>query len=122
MTTHKQKTRVYYSSVVPGARQESHTGKDTALLYFFKNKAFQKTVKQKSYAEALKFGKFQPVKVNVSASQCQEKQCVNVVKQKAKTGTSATPVSPVNVTKRFTKINKRECQKPITLHNRFNAF
>ena len=50
-----------------------------------------------------------------------KKKCVNIVQKSVKTGTFERPVTPVNVTRRFTKINKREYQKPITLHNRFKV-
>ena len=64
MVNQKHETKVYYSSVIPIARQDIDL--DTAFFYFSKNRAYQNTVKQKSYADVLKFGKIIPVNVKPS--------------------------------------------------------
>ena len=113
---------MYYSSVVSKARQESNMDKDTALLYFFKTKSYQKTIPNKSYADVLKFGKTIPVNVKSNASQFKENKCSDAVKECVKITTTETPVNQVNATTCFNTIYKREYQKPITLHNWFEAF
>ena len=63
MTTQRQKTKVYYSSVVSKARQHSNIDKNMAIRYFTRQKAYQTISANKSYADALKFGKESSAKV-----------------------------------------------------------
>ena len=121
MVTQKHKTRVYYSSVVPRARQHIDLNKDTALLHFSKNKAYQNTVTQNSYAEVLRFGRTIPVTVKPSTAQLEKQKCSNCLSTLVQSKLPEAPVHLVNATESFTKIYKQEYQKPLMLHNRFDV-
>ena len=121
MITHTQKSRVYYSSVVPKAKQECNTSKGTAWCYFLKANSYQKVRANKSYADALKSEKKVLVNVKNSVSHCQQNNTSNSVKANVKIHTVKIPVNRVNATTRFTRIYKPQNQKPITLHNRFDV-
>ena len=66
MTTQRQKTKVDYSSVVSKARQHSNIDKNMAIRYFTRQKAYQTISVNKSYADALKFGKDSSAKVKAN--------------------------------------------------------
>ena len=69
MITQRQKTKVYYSSVVSKARQHSNIDKNTAIRYFTRQKAYQTISANKSYADALKFGEDSSAKVKANPQQ-----------------------------------------------------
>ena len=62
MITHIHKSRVYYSSVIPEARQACNTSKDIACHYFYRDRCYQTTKPNKSYADALKLNNQVPTK------------------------------------------------------------
>ena len=80
MISQRQNTRVYYSLVVSKARQQSNIDKHTAFRYFSRYKAYQKTIPNKSYADALKFGKHSPVNVKSNAYQITKNKRFDLVK------------------------------------------
>ena len=121
MITHTQKSRLFYSSVVPKAKQECNTCKDTAWCYFLKANSYQKVRANKSYADAVNSEKKILVNVKNSVPHCQQNNTSHSVKVYVKIHTVQTPVNRVNATTLFTRIYKPQHQKPITLHNRFDV-
>ena len=121
MITHIQKSRVYYSSVSPEARQTCNTSKDTACYYFNRDRCYQKTNPNKSYADALKSTNHVPTKEPHNLMCDTRDYIVPTFVKKIQTSTGKTPVNRVNATTCFTKIKKQQYQNPIKLHNRFQA-
>ena len=121
MTTQRQKTKVYYLSVVSKARQHSNIDKDMAIRYFTKQKACQRISANKSYADALKFGKDTFAKVKTNPLPPIHIKNSDLVKQGVPTRTVKIPANRVNATTCFNKIYKQESPVHITLHDRFDA-
>ena len=119
MTTQRQKTKVYYSSVVSKARQYSNIDKNMAIRYFTKQS--NRISANKSYADALKFGKDTSAKVKTNPLPTIHIKNSDPVKQGVQTRIVETPANHVNATTCFKKIYKKKSPVPITLHNRFNA-
>ena len=105
MTTQRQKTKVYYSSVVPKARQQSNIDKNLAIRYFNKQKAYQSISVNKSYADGLKYGRNTLAKVNNNVLPPSRITKSDPVKQGVSTRTGRIPANQVNVTTRSTSKN-----------------
>ena len=113
-TIERQKRRVYYSLVVSKSSQESNMDKHTALCHFSRYKAYQKTNANKSYADALKFGKHSPVNVKSNAYQIKKNKSSDLGTECVKTNIIKTPANLVSVTTCFTKIYKQKSPESIT--------
>ena len=121
MTTQRQKSKVYCSSVVSKARQHSNIDKNTAIRYFTRQKAYQTISANKFYADALKFGKDSSAKVKANPQQTIDIKNPDPVKQGVQPSIVKTPSNRVNATTCFTKIYKQESPVPPTLRNRFDT-
>ena len=113
MITHIQKSRVYYSSVIPEARQACNTSKDTACYYFNRDSCYQTINPNKSYADALKSRNHVPNKESHNLVCDTRDYTVPTFVKKVEISTGKTPVNRVNATTCFTKINKQQYQNPI---------
>ena len=121
MGTHSHKSRIYYSSVIEKARQDCNIDKHKACYYFARNKAYQKATANRSYADALKFGKSVTFHSGCSEPLPRKQTTANNVKANTKSINAETPANRVHVTKCLIKVNERQYQKPIRLHNRFDV-
>ena len=122
MTTQRQKTKVYYSSIVSKARQQSNIDKNLAIRYFNKQKAYQSISANKSYADALKYGRNTLAKVNNTLLSASRITKSDPVKQGVSTTIGRPSANRVNATTCFNKTYKQESPIHITLHNRFDVF
>ena len=104
------------------ARQQSNIDKNLAIRYFNKQKAYQSISANKSYADALKYGRNTFAKVNNNLLPPSHITKSDPVKQGLSTRTGRTPANRVNATTCFNKIYKQESPVHITLHNRFDVF
>ena len=104
------------------ARQQSNIDKNLAIRYFNKQKAYQSISANKSYADALKYGKNTLAKVNNTILPPSHITKSDPVKQGVSTTIGRIPANLVNATTCFNKTYKQESPVHITLHNRFNVF
>ena len=121
MITHIHKPRVYYSSLIPEARQACNTSKSTACYYFHREKCYQTIKPNKSYADALKLKNYVPTNQSHDLLCQASTNAGSTPVNRVEITPVRTPANRVNATTCFTKINKRQYQKPIKLHNRFHA-
>ena len=121
MGTHSHKSRIYYSFVIEKARQDCNIDKHKACYYFARDKAYQKATANRSYADALKFGKSVTFHSGCSEPLPQKQTTATNVKANTKSINAETPANRVHVTKCLIKVNERQYQKLIRLHNRFDV-
>ena len=121
-TTQKQKTKVYYSSVVAKAREQSKVDKNSALTYFYKQKAYQTTSLNRSYADALKYGKTTRLRADHTFVTVGPIRRPDPVKQNSLTALPRTAGNRPDVTTCFNKSHNQHPAMHITLHNRFDVF
>ena len=121
-TTQRQKTKVYYSSVVAKAREQSNIDKNSALTYFYKQKAYQTTSGNRSYADALKYGKNTLPRADNTLLPVSRITRPDPVKQGVSTKIPRPAGNRPNVTTCFNKSYNQHPATHITLHNRFDVF
>ena len=121
-TTQKQKTKVYYLSVVAKAREQSNIDKNSALTYFYKQKAYQTTSPNRSYADALKYGKITCLRDDHTFVTVSPIRRPDLVKQGSFTEIPRTAGNRHNVTTCFNNSHNQHPAMHITLHNRFDVF
>ena len=121
MITHIHKSRVYYSPVIPEARQACNTSKNTACYYFHRDKCYQTIKPNKSYADALKLKNYVPTNQSHNLLCQASNNMGSTPVNRVEILPPRTPVNRVNATTCFTKINKQQYQNPIRLHDRFDV-
>ena len=121
-TTQRQKTKVYYSSVVAKAREQSNIDKNSALTYFYKQKAYQTTSANRSYADALKYGKNTLLRADNTLVPVSRITRPDPVKQGVSTKIPRPAGNRPSVTTCFNKSYNQHPAMHITLHNRFDVF
>ena len=121
MITHIHKSRVYYSSVIPEARQACNTSKITACYYFHRDRCYQTIKPNKSYADAVKLKNYVPTNQSHQLLCQSPNNTGSTPVNRVKISLDRNPVNRVNATACFTKINKQQYQNPIRLHNRFDV-
>ena len=121
-TTQRQKNKVYHSSVVAKAREQSNIDKNLALTYFYKQKAYQTTSHNRSYADALKYGKNTRLRADHTFVPVSPIRRPDPVKQGLFTEIPRPAGNRPNVTTCFNKSHNQHPAMHITLHNRFDVF
>ena len=117
-----KKTKVYYSSVVPKAREQSNIDKNSALTYFYKQKAYQTTIANRSYADALRYGRNTCLKADHTVVPFSRIRRPDLVKQGVSTEIPRPAGNRPNVTTCFNKSHNQHPAMHIALHNRFDVF
>ena len=108
--------------MVAKAREQSNIDKNSALTYFYKQKAYQTTSPNRSYADALKYGKTTRLRADHTFVTVGPIRRPDPVKQNSFTAIPRTAGNRPNVTTCFNKSHNQHPAMHITLHNRFDVF
>ena len=109
-------------SCLANARQQSNIDKNLALTYFYKQKAYQTTSGNRSYADALKYGKNTLSRADNTLVPVSRNTRPDLVKQGVSTKIPRPAGIRPNVTTCFNKSYNQHPVTHISLHNRFDVF